>query len=121
MTLYDSLGQSAGITTAVDQFYGRVLADPSLAPYFEGTDLDKLREHQAALLIGVTGGPENYTGRSLQLAHRRLGITDEAFDKVVGHLGATLDALGVAPDVRDQVAGALGAERGNIVTQSATV
>jgi hemoglobin len=121
MSLYDSLGQSAGISTAVDQFYVRVLADPSLAPYFEGTDLDKLREHQTALLTTVTGGPDAYTGRSLLLSHRRLGITDEAFDKVVGHLGATLDALGVAPDVRDQVAAALVAQRSNVVSQPAAV
>ena len=121
MSLYDSLGQSEGISTAVDQFYVRVLGDPSLRPYFEGTDMDKLREHQVALLTTVTGGPNHYTGRSLQLAHRRLGITDGAFDAVVGHLGATLDDLGVAPDVRDQVAAALVAERGNVVSQSATV
>ncbi len=95
MTLYDSLGQSAGITTAVDQFYVRVLADPSLAPYFEGTDLDKLRAHQAALLSKVTGGPDAYTGRTLQLSHQRLGITDEAFDKVLGHLLAVLTDAGV--------------------------
>ncbi len=33
----------------------------------------------------------------------------------------SLDALGVAPDLRDQVAAALVAERGNVVSQSATV
>ena len=121
MSLYDQLGQSAGITTAVDQFYERVLADPSLTRYFEGTDLDRLRAHQVALLTSVTGGPASYTGRSLQLAHRQLGITDEAFDRVVGHLGATLDALGVAPEVRDQVAAVLVSERANIVSQPATV
>ena len=55
------------------------------------------------------------------LSHRRLGVTDEAFDKVVGHLSATLDALGVEPDVRDQVAAVLVAQREHIVTAPATV
>ena len=121
MSLYDSLGQQAGISTAVDQFYVRVLGDPSLAPYFEGTDVDKVKEHQAALLSTVSGGPEVYSGRAMDLSHRRLGITDGAFDKVVTHLGATLDDLGVAPDVRDQVAAVLLQQREHIVTAPATV
>jgi hemoglobin len=121
VSLYDQLGQQAGITTAVDHFYVRVLGDPSLAPYFEGTDVDKVREHQVALLSTVSGGPEQYSGRAMELSHRRLGVTDEAFDKVVGHLGATLDDLGVAPDVRDQVAAVLLAQREHIVTASAQV
>ena len=121
MSLYDSLGQQAGITTAVDQFYVRVLDDPSLAPYFEGADVAKVKQHQVALLSTVSGGPEAYTGRSMELSHRRLGITDAAFDQVVGHLGATLDDLGVEPDVRDQVAAVLVAQRQHIVTVPATV
>jgi hemoglobin len=121
MSLYDQLGQGPGISTAVDQFYVRVLGDPSLAPYFEGTDVDQVRSHQVALLSQVTGGPQQYSGRALDLSHARLGITDEAFDKVVGHLGDTLDALGVEPDVRDQVAAVLVAQREHIVTAPATV
>ena len=121
MSLYDQLGQQAGISTAVDHFYVRVLGDPSLAPYFEGTDVDQVRAHQAALLSTVTGGPQSYSGRALDLSHRRLGITDEAFDRVVGHLGDTLDALGVEPDVRDQVAAVLVGQRTNIVSAPATV
>ena len=121
MSLYDSLGQQAGITTAVEQFYVRVLDDPALAPYFDGTDVAKVKQHQVALLTTVSGGPEQYTGRSMELSHRGLGVTDAAFDKVVGHLGATLDDLGVDPDVRDQVAAVLIAQREHIVTVPATV
>ena len=121
MTLYDSLGQQAGISTAVERFYVRVLGDPSLAPYFEDADVDQVKQHQVALLSTVSGGPQQYTGRTMELSHRRLGVTDEAFDKVVGHLGATLDDLGVDPEVRDQVAAVLVAQREHIVTATATV
>ena len=121
VSLYDSLGQQAGITTAVDQFYVRVLGDPSLSHYFDGTDVDRIKQHQVALLTTVSGGPEAYSGRTMHLAHRRLGVTGNAFDTVVGHLGATLDDLGVDPDVRDQVAAVLVAQREHIVTVPATV
>ena len=121
MSLYDSLGQQAGITAAVDQFYVRVLEDPGLQHYFAGADVDKVKQHQVALLTTVSGGPEQYTGRSMELSHRHLGVTEQAFDSVVGHLGATLDDLGVEPDVRDQVAAVLVAQRQHIVTVPATV
>ena len=121
VSLYEQLGQQAGISTAVDHFYVRVLGDPSLAPYFEGADVDEVRQHQVALLSTVSGGPQQYSGRAMDLSHRGLGITDDAFDKVVAHLGATLDDLGVDPEVRDQVAAVLVAQREHIVTAPATV
>ena len=121
MSLYDQLGQQAGITTAVDQFYVRVLEDPSLKHYFDGADVDKVKEHQVGLLSTVSGGPQVYSGRSMELSHQHLGVTEDAFDKVVGHLGATLDHLGVDPGVRDQVAAVLVAQREHIVTVDATV
>jgi hemoglobin len=120
LSLYDQLGQQAGIATAVDEFYVRVLGDPSLAPYFEGTDVDEVRQRQVALMSTVSGGPQQYSGGAMDLSHRRLSITDETFGKVVGHLGATLDDLGVASDVRDQVASVLVAEGEHMVTAPAS-
>lgn len=115
MSIYEDLGKDHGIATAVDDFYERVTGDASLAHHFAGVDMDRLRHHQTALLVQVTGGPVQYTGRTLDLAHRRLGITDGEFDRVVGHLGATLSHLGVDPATITEVAGALTAHRGEIV------
>lgn len=92
MSLYDQLGQEPGITKAVHEFYERVLADPSLQHYFADADIDKVRQHQVQLLSSVSGGPQQYTGRGLDLTHRRLGVTGEHFDRAVGHLAGTLDA-----------------------------
>jgi hemoglobin len=115
MSLFERLGQEAGIRTAVDDFYVRVVADPQLAPYFEGIDLPRLRRHQTALLSQVTGGPVEYTGRDLAAGHAGLGITPEDFDRVVGHLVATLTALGVPAEDIGEVGAALGAHRDDIV------
>ncbi len=120
MTIYDVLGREAGIRTAVDDFYERVLADDRLAGYFTGVSMPRLRAHQVALLCAVTGGPESYTGRDLGVAHDHLDITPEHFDLVVGHLDDTLAGAGVEPDVRGQIAGALGEHRGAIVSGVST-
>jgi hemoglobin len=121
MSLFERLGQEAGIRTAVDDFYVRVVADPQLAPYFEGIDLPRLRRHQTALLSQVTGGPVEYTGRDLAAGHAGLGITPEDFDRVVGHLVATLTALGVSAEDIGAVGEALTAHRDDIVTATEPV
>lgn len=120
MTIYDVLGREAGIRTAVDDFYDRVLADDRLAGYFEGVSMPRLRAHQVALLCAVTGGPQSYTGRDLDVSHQHLGVTPEHFDLVVGHLDDTLADAGVEPDVRGQIAAALGEHRGAIVAEVPT-
>jgi hemoglobin len=115
MSLYERLGQTVGIRAAVDEFYRRVLADPQLAPYFEGVDLAALHGHQTDLLVQVTGGPAGYTGRDLAESHRGRDITPEAFDRVVAHLVATLTELGVSQEDIGAVGEALTAHRGDIV------
>ena len=121
MSLYERLGQQAGIRAAVDDFYARVVADPRLAPYFEGIDLAQLRRHQTALLVQVTGGPVEYSGRDLAVGHAGLDITPDSFDRVVGHLVATLTDLGVSADDIGQVGAALAAHRDDIVTATEPV
>jgi hemoglobin len=118
MSLYERLGQEVGIRTAVDDFYVRVVGDPQLAHHFEGIDLPRLRRHQTALLVQVTGGPVEYSGRELAEGHAGLGITPADFDRVVDHLVATLTDLGVSAEDIASVGAALTEHRDDIITQS---
>ncbi len=113
---YYSLGAHAGLRSAVDDFYARIQADPSLAPYFAGVDMATLKRHQVDMLSAATGGPQKYTGRDMAEAHAGLNITDEAFDRVVGHLNATLVEAGADDGTIRAVLGALSPLRSSIVT-----
>ena len=98
MSIYSDIGGKAALDAAVTDFYERPLADQSLAPYFEGIDLDRLRRHQRAFLTMVLGGPDDYQGRRMAAAHADLGITNDAFNSVALHLSETLKSLGVADE-----------------------
>jgi hemoglobin len=119
MSIFERLGRERGIRAAVDDFYERVVGDPQLAHHFDDVDLRVLRGHQSALLIQVTGGPATYSGRDLAVAHDHLDITPEDFDRVVGHLVATLTAFGVSAEDIGAVGEALTAHRAEIVTAAA--
>jgi hemoglobin len=95
VSIYAKIGGAPSVSLAVDGFYERVIGDPSLAHYFEGVDLARLKSHQRAFIGAALGGPETYPGRDMAAAHAGLGITAEDFGRVVQHLVDTLTALGV--------------------------
>ena len=116
MSIYDTIGRASAVRAAVDDFYARVLADARLAPFFAETDLERLKAHQRAFIAAALGGPEIFAGRDMASAHAGLGIEDDDFDAVVGHLAGTLTGLGVPEDTIGQIGGALAPLRGDIVT-----
>lgn len=105
-TIYEQLGGAPAVNAAVDIFYGKVLADAGLAPYFDDTDMAHLKAHQRAFITAAVGGPAGYSGRDMAAAHAGLDIDKAAFDAVVGHLVATLVEL----DVDEETIGQIGAQ-----------
>ena len=106
--LFSRIGGAAAVDAAVDIFYRRVLADPSVSHFFTTTDMVAQRAKQKAFLTMVFGGPNDYAGRDMRDAHRRLvdaGMNERHFDAVTGHLQATLDEIGVGDaDAREVMA-----------------
>jgi hemoglobin len=114
-TIYDEIGGKDGVAVAVDTFYDHVMSDDMLAPYFDATDMRRQKSHLRAFLAAAIGGPQRYFGRDMGAAHAGLSITDDAFDRVVGHRVTTLTGLGVAPATIRVIGGALAPLRSRIV------
>lgn len=112
---YERIGGAATIRVAVDRFYQLVLADSELAPYFADIDLAKLRRHQVQLLSTVLGGPNEYGGRELAVAHAGMGITDAHYTKVGDYLTGVLRDMGAPDDVIDATSSVVESVRSQIV------
>lgn len=108
-TLYEKIGGEAAVTAAVDLFYKKVLDDDRIKHFFEGVDMDKQQRMQKGFLTLAFGGPNNYSGRNMAAAHRKLveekGLEDSHFDAVMENLGATLVELGVPEELIAEAAG----------------
>ena len=107
-SLYDRIGGEAAIVAAVDVFYGRVLEDELLSPFFKGLDMQSQMRKQVAFMTWALGGPSEYRGKDLRTAHAALvkekGLSDSHFNAVIRHLTATLQQLGVgAAEVNEAV------------------
>jgi hemoglobin len=118
-SLYQRIGHAGGLLWLVNTLYLRVLADPLLMSYFkhlDDRDRQWLRWHMLTLLAVVTGGPSKYQGRDLHEAHADLHITQEAFDRVVWHLQATLQELEIQQQDQQAILAAVQARRDEVVT-----
>jgi truncated hemoglobin YjbI len=98
MTLYDRFGGLQTIQVVTEAFYRKVLQDELLAPFFTGTDMNRQTGMLAQFLASAFGGPMVYSGRDLRTAHAGMPLTDEHFDRVIGHLASTLTDFGVGGD-----------------------
>lgn len=102
-TLYDQLGGQPAIAQVVDDFYKRVLADDTVNHFFAHTDMEKQRRHQTAFISYAVGGPNSYSGRSMEKAHSGLNLQPEHFDAIAQHLGESLTEHGVSSEDIDTV------------------
>lgn len=115
-TLYDEVGGKPAVAAVVDDFYNRILADPHLADYFTGKDMNGLKRHQRALVtVALGGASDTYRGKMMAPAHAGLAITEDAFDRVLDHLRDSLAVRGVQPVTIEKVLAILDALRGDVV------
>ena len=115
-SVYEAIGGRAALTAAVDDFYGRLLADSVLGPLFPMGAGARHRAYVVTILGEALGGPERYRGPDLAAAHRGLGISEAHFDRAAVHLYATLDALSVPRHLADHVVGIVAGLRSAVVT-----
>ncbi|HAQ06035.1 MAG TPA: group 1 truncated hemoglobin [Bacillus bacterium] len=95
-TLFERLGGQEAISKVVDVFYEKVLADDTVNPFFKETDMDKQRRHQSLFISWALGGPNQYSGRSMEIAHKGMNLSDEHFQAIATHLAASLREFNVS-------------------------
>lgn len=101
--LYEKLGGKDAINTAVEIFYGKVLADDRIKHFFDTVDMAKQRGKQKAFLAMAFGGPVKYSGKDMREGHKHMNLTEEHFTAVAENLSNTLTEMGVAQELIDQV------------------
>jgi methyl-accepting chemotaxis protein len=105
-SLFERIGGAPAVEAAVGIFYDKVLGDETLAPFFDGVDMDRQRGMQREFMSMAFGGPSNYSGRDLRAAHAPLvaqGLNETHFNSVADHLQATLEELGVPDELLEEV------------------
>jgi hemoglobin len=119
-SLYDRLGGLAAITAVVDDFIGRAATDDRIKAKFAKTSVPRLRLHLIEQICAATGGPCKYTGLSMKKAHKGMKVTAGEFGALVEDLVAALDKFNVPAKEKNDLLGALGPMKADIVEDPST-
>ena len=83
-TLFERLGGSEGVRSIVDAVVANHLANPTIKTRYENVeDLDTVGDKVVEFFTVGSGGPGEYTGRSMLDTHRGMNISEEEFLAVV--------------------------------------
>lgn len=106
VTIFELLGQEAGIRRIVEAFYPRVQANPLLGPLFPEHILPVM-DKQTMFLTQFFGGPPLYSDKHghpmMRARHMPFPVTIERADAWLGCMREALDEAGVEPALRDAV------------------
>ena len=119
-SLFERLGGKDSLTAVVDEFAGRVLADTRINAKFAKSDPVRLKAMLVEQLCEATGGPCKYTGRSMPASHLNMGVTTGEFNALVEDLVGALDKFNVPQREKDELLGALGPMKAQIVETEST-
>lgn len=119
-SLYDRLGGKKAISAVVDQFVANVANDKRINKFFADAASDKKRlaafkNKLVDQICEASGGPCKYTGKDMKTAHAGMGISDADFNALVEDLVAALDKFNVPEAEKNELLGALGPMKGDIV------
>ena len=120
-SLYSRLGGKKGITAVVDEFVSNCAADTRINRFFadtakDATRLARFKTNLVNQICQVSGGPCKY-GKDMKTAHKGMGITDADFNALVEDLVKALDKFKVGATEKNELLGALGPMKGDIVGQ----
>ena len=108
-SLYDRLGGVYNIATVVDDFIDRIMVDPRLNA---NPRVDEAHHRVppagfkylvTEMVCWATGGPQQYSGRSMGDSHRHLMITEEEWQAFMDDLQQTLDKFAVPQPEQDEL------------------
>lgn len=90
-SLYQTFGEKPGLEKITNDFVTNLLADPRTKTYFDGVSLKRLKQKLAEQFCVLTGGPCEYTGRTMKESHEGLNIDRAAFNALVEDLQKAMD------------------------------
>lgn len=116
-SLYQQLGEMAGIDAIVVQMIKNFAADERVADRFRNVNISHFRSGFDTYICSISGGPCTYTGESMAVVHAGHQYTNTEFNAVVDNLISAMDEKSIPVPVQNQLLALLAPNYKNIVYQ----
>ena len=120
-SLYERLGGVYAIATVVDDLIERLLvndvlnANPVVDESRNRVPKAVIKFHLTAMVCWASGGPEQYTGRSMLEIHKNMNITEAEWNAMLADFKASLDKFEVPETEQGELFAIIGTTKGDIV------
>ena len=116
-SLFDRLGGKDAITAVIKDFVEeRVAKDTRINAFFLNTDIPAFEVKLVDQVCEATGGPCKYKGKDMKTSHAGMKVKESDFNALVEDLVTSLDKFKVPEKEKNELLGALGSMKGDIVT-----
>ncbi|MDN4501365.1 group 1 truncated hemoglobin [Alteromonadaceae bacterium BrNp21-10] len=114
-TLYQQLGEEAGVEKLVDVIIQKIGNNKQILPYFKDSNISHFRKGFIQHLCSVADGPCQYTGDSMVDIHTGMHINERDFNYVVELLIDAMTEVGLSTPVQNRVLQRLAPMRSDIL------
>lgn len=121
-SLFERLGGKDAIVKVVDASLKNISEDKRINKFFAKTvkdpkKLENLKTQLVDQICAATGGPCEYKGKDMKTAHKGMKIKDADFTAFVEDVTKALEGAGVGKQEQDELLGALGGMKADIVEE----
>lgn len=115
-TLYQRLGEAAGIARLVDDVMAAHLVNPVVKPRFQNIkDLEHAKRMAREFFCAGAGGPQAYTGKDMLSAHKGMNISEQEYLAVTDDIVGAMDKHKYDEETKSDVIAILYSLKNNII------
>jgi hemoglobin len=115
-SLYQALGEKAGIRAVMDDLVQRLATDPRTTSLFTDTNRAQLASQLTDQSCQLTGGPCSYKGPDMKTAHEDMKLTQAHFNALVEMAQQAMSAQGVPFATQNRLLALLAPMHRDVVT-----
>ena len=125
-SLYDRLGGVYAIAAVIDDFINRIMdnprlnANPKVDEAHHRVSRAGFKYLVTEMVCWATGGPQQYTGRSMRDSHVHLDITEDEWQVFLADLQACLDHFAVPRAEQGEIFALVDSTKSDIVLPAGT-
>ncbi|NOU52682.1 group 1 truncated hemoglobin [Pseudoalteromonas sp. JBTF-M23] len=114
-TLYQQVGEQAGLERLVDAFIKQIGQDEVVFPYFKQTNVSHFRAGFITHMCDVLDGPCTYEGDNMVQIHTGMKINEHDFNHTVDLLIAAMNEVRLSHSLQNKILARLAPLRAQII------